>query len=53
MHGAIVILPKRGVPYPFPKPDREEIIVLGIKILFNYYIQRVYIYIYICKVVCI
>ncbi|CDP14064.1 unnamed protein product [Coffea canephora] len=29
VHGAIVILPKRGVPYPFPKPDKEEIIVLG------------------------
>ncbi|CAI9091638.1 OLC1v1026711C1 [Oldenlandia corymbosa var. corymbosa] len=29
VHGAIVILPKPGVPYPFPKPDNEEIIVLG------------------------
>ncbi|XP_019191200.1 PREDICTED: laccase-22-like [Ipomoea nil] len=29
VHGAIVILPKLGVPYPFPKPDKEEIIVLG------------------------
>ncbi|KAG8390079.1 hypothetical protein BUALT_Bualt01G0046100 [Buddleja alternifolia] len=29
VHGAIVILPKRGVPYPFPKPDKEEIIILG------------------------
>ncbi|GFZ14967.1 laccase/diphenol oxidase family protein [Actinidia rufa] len=29
VHGAIVILPKHGVPYPFPKPDKEEIIVLG------------------------
>ncbi|EYU41257.1 hypothetical protein ABFS82_06G135000 [Erythranthe guttata] len=29
VHGAIVILPKRGVPYPFPKPDKEEIIVFG------------------------
>ncbi|XP_031107164.1 laccase-4-like isoform X2 [Ipomoea triloba] len=29
VHGAIVILPKRGVPYPFPKPDKEEVIVLG------------------------
>ncbi|KAK6145459.1 hypothetical protein DH2020_022279 [Rehmannia glutinosa] len=28
VHGAIVILPKRGVPYPFPKPDKEEIIIL-------------------------
>ncbi|MFS7961222.1 putative laccase [Helianthus anomalus] len=29
VHGAIVILPKHGVPYPFPKPDHEKIIVLG------------------------
>ncbi|KAI3817801.1 hypothetical protein L1987_11599 [Smallanthus sonchifolius] len=29
VHGAIVILPKRSVPYPFPKPDHEKIIVLG------------------------
>ncbi|KAG6792770.1 hypothetical protein POTOM_001928 [Populus tomentosa] len=29
VHGAVVILPKRGVPYPFPTPHREEVIVLG------------------------
>ncbi|EEF41838.1 laccase-4 [Ricinus communis] len=29
VHGAIVILPKRGVPYPFPTPDKEEVIVLS------------------------
>ncbi|XP_060176437.1 laccase-4-like [Lycium barbarum] len=29
MHGAIVILPKLGVPYPFPKPDHEAIVVLA------------------------
>ncbi|EOY33802.1 Laccase/Diphenol oxidase family protein [Theobroma cacao] len=29
VHGAIVILPKRGVPYPFPKPHKEETIILG------------------------
>ncbi|XP_076941494.1 laccase-4-like [Bidens hawaiensis] len=29
VHGAIVILPKKGVPYPFPKPDHEKIIVLS------------------------
>ncbi|XP_028787402.1 laccase-4 [Neltuma alba] len=29
VHGAIVILPKRGVPYPFPKPDDEKVLVLG------------------------
>lgn len=29
MHGAIVILPKLGVPYPFPKPDHEAVVILG------------------------
>ncbi|KAL5550078.1 hypothetical protein UlMin_000254 [Ulmus minor] len=29
IHGAIVILPKRGVPYPFPTPNKEVVIVLG------------------------
>ncbi|PON62805.1 Copper-resistance protein [Trema orientale] len=29
VHGAIVILPKRGVPYPFPTPHEEMVIVLG------------------------
>ncbi|XAR50858.1 Laccase [Bertholletia excelsa] len=29
LHGAIVIYPKRGVPYPFPKPDKEVVVVLG------------------------
>ncbi|KAJ6768111.1 LACCASE [Salix koriyanagi] len=29
IHGAIVIFPKKGVPYPFPKPDKEKIIILG------------------------
>ncbi|KAK4485296.1 hypothetical protein RD792_007930 [Penstemon davidsonii] len=29
VHGAIVILPKRGVVYPYPKPDKEEIIIFG------------------------
>ncbi|KAF8103787.1 hypothetical protein N665_0185s0059 [Sinapis alba] len=29
VHGAIVILPKPGLHYPFPKPHREEVIVLG------------------------
>ncbi|XP_044483480.1 laccase-4-like [Mangifera indica] len=29
LHGAIVILPKRGVLYPFPKPHQEVVIVLA------------------------
>ncbi|KAL8089557.1 hypothetical protein AgCh_039142 [Apium graveolens] len=29
VHGAIVILPKLGVPYPFPAPDKEVVVVLG------------------------
>ncbi|KAM3759949.1 hypothetical protein ACB098_01G158200 [Castanea mollissima] len=29
VHGAIVILPAIGTTYPFPKPDDEDIIVLG------------------------
>ncbi|CAL5334056.1 unnamed protein product [Camellia sinensis] len=29
VYGAIVILPKLGVPYPFPTPNREVVVVLG------------------------
>ncbi|XP_073281680.1 laccase-4-like [Primulina huaijiensis] len=29
LHGAMVILPKRGIPYPFPKPDHEAIVILA------------------------
>ncbi|KAL6519457.1 Laccase-4 [Orobanche gracilis] len=29
LHGAIVILPKLGTPYPFPKPEHERVIILG------------------------
>ncbi|CAI9098402.1 OLC1v1035046C2 [Oldenlandia corymbosa var. corymbosa] len=29
VHGAIVILPKLGVPYPFPKPDHEAVLILA------------------------
>ena len=29
VYGGIVILPKRGISYPFPKPDKEKIIILG------------------------
>lgn len=29
VHGALVILPKLGVPYPFPAPNKEVVVVLG------------------------
>jgi len=29
LHGAFVILPKLGVPYPFPKPNMEQVIILS------------------------
>ncbi|PIA59286.1 hypothetical protein AQUCO_00400288v1 [Aquilegia coerulea] len=29
VYGAIVVLPKRGVPYPFPKPHKEVVMILG------------------------
>ncbi|XP_041027140.1 laccase-4-like [Juglans microcarpa x Juglans regia] len=29
VHGGLVILPKRGVPYPFPKPHKEVVVVLA------------------------
>nr|GMD58822.1 laccase-11-like [Ipomoea batatas] len=29
VYGAIVIMPQQGTPFPFPQPDREEVIVLG------------------------
>ncbi|XP_020236824.1 laccase-4 [Cajanus cajan] len=29
LHGALVILPKLGVPYPFPKPQVEKVIILS------------------------
>lgn len=29
VHGAIVILPSEGSSFPFPEPDEEDIIVLG------------------------
>ncbi|XP_065872688.1 laccase-4-like [Euphorbia lathyris] len=29
VHGAIIILPKKGIPYPFPKPHKDKLIVLG------------------------
>lgn len=30
LYGAIVILPKLGTPYPFPRPHREVPLLLGI-----------------------
>ncbi|XP_042479073.1 laccase-17-like [Macadamia integrifolia] len=29
VHGPIIILPKQGVPYPFPKPHKEVPIIFG------------------------
>nr|WBW48347.1 laccase 4 [Paeonia lactiflora] len=29
VHGGIVILPKRGVPYPFPSPHKEVVVILA------------------------
>ncbi|CBI16002.3 hypothetical protein VitviT2T_008281 [Vitis vinifera] len=29
VHGALVILPKLGVPYPFPTPYKEAVVILG------------------------
>ncbi|GAV68527.1 Cu-oxidase domain-containing protein/Cu-oxidase_2 domain-containing protein/Cu-oxidase_3 domain-containing protein [Cephalotus follicularis] len=29
VHGAIVVLPKRGVPYPFPQPHKEVVVILA------------------------
>ncbi|KAM3739957.1 hypothetical protein ACB098_08G062700 [Castanea mollissima] len=29
VQGALVILPKRGVPYPFPRPQKEQVVLLG------------------------
>lgn len=31
VHGAIVILPEQHKTFPFPKPDGEEIVILGKK----------------------
>ncbi|KAL9361919.1 hypothetical protein Peur_044704 [Populus x canadensis] len=29
VHGAMVVLPKRGIPYPFPAPHKEVVVVLA------------------------
>ncbi|KAI3473163.1 hypothetical protein Pfo_030455 [Paulownia fortunei] len=39
LHGALVILPKLGVPYPFPKPDHEAVVVLGELIRSSFYVS--------------
>jgi laccase len=36
VHGAIVIHPIEGTTYPYPKPDDEEIFVLGILSFMNH-----------------
>lgn len=33
VHGAIIILPKLGTTYPFPKPYAEETLILGMHFL--------------------
>ncbi|XP_047312384.1 laccase-11-like [Impatiens glandulifera] len=29
VYGAIVILPKKGTPFPFPRPDKDQVVMLG------------------------
>ncbi|KAL1818846.1 hypothetical protein ACET3Z_013715 [Daucus carota] len=29
VHGALIVLPKAGVPYPFPAPYQEHVVLLG------------------------
>lgn len=33
VYGAIVVYPKTGVPYPFPTPYEEHILILGTRLL--------------------
>lgn len=35
VHGAIYIYPRKGESYPFPTPDEEVPIVLGMEILYT------------------
>ncbi|CAN1314506.1 LAC10 [Linum perenne] len=35
VHGGIVILPKRGVPYPFPSPHKELVVNLDTEVVIN------------------
>ena len=32
VHGAIIVYPRRGFPYPFPKPYAEVPIILGMSL---------------------
>ena len=42
VHGAIVVLPAAGTVYPFPKPDEEEVIVLGMShVSYKFFIHLV------------
>lgn len=47
VHGALVILPKLGVPYPFPQPDQENVIILGNYINFPF-TYKLFLYIIFC-----
>ena len=40
VHGALVILPKLGVPYPFPTPHKEAVVVLGENYYSSYLIMK-------------
>lgn len=37
VHGAIVILPKLALPYPFPNPQKEILIILGNVLSLSYH----------------
>ncbi len=36
VHGVIIIYPAEGNSYPFPKPDAEEVLVIGIYLFKNF-----------------
>lgn len=42
VHGPIVVYPKIGTNYPFPKPDAEFPIVLGMHQLLSLHIYKIY-----------
>lgn len=39
VHGAIVILPKLGVPYPFPRPHMEQVVILS-KFFYIFFVTK-------------